>query len=522
MRKDGISDAKYASLPLTVAWQKNAQDDPDQFAKSMSFFASRLKMLSWTNRGCKMPSRESSCGCMPALSCWLSSHPSELRSEVGLAPGMGRNMLIFWIVPCSCEVRWPLGSFLWEFVNWGLLWIECPTQIQITPGSWWCTELPGFLLEYLHVFAECVRFSFLSNCESSGWGHSGWYRWGLWCERSLAELYHETTSSDGNLFGPDLASRGRERWPEHIEAKIRHHDAEALVGRAAEADHPEPGEERRKSVLWEVDEICRIWTDLLYILMNTFFLLLYAKICASAAVALYPHWKSYFRYSGQVCHQTKRTEHEIPTRSQVCKPVGSFWCNDPGFNCFSKEIRATHDKIYFNEAFDNPKDRRYMEKQLHAVNRFKKLSCTDFQQYHFVSLLYWEVSADLWPWIGCEPTWLRKRERPGEAEVFDPTMVQHTLEGKVIEATSIGIRWVVWVLFWETAVLYPPGGKNAKIQLMRWSYLVTISVSCKFWLGTVSWVDSWKRYSALKWNQGTINMHDFSENSFAPVCFYLK
>ena len=66
------------------------------------------------------------------------------------------------------------------------------------------------------------------------------------------------------------------------------------------------------------------------------------------------------------------------------------------------EIRATHDKIYFNEAFDNPKDRRYMEKQLHAVNRFKK------------------------------------RERPGEAEVFDPTMVQHTLEGKVIEATSIG------------------------------------------------------------------------------------
>ena len=69
MRKDGISDAKYASLPLTVAWQKNAQDDPDQFAKPMSFFASRLKMLSWTNRGCKMPSRESSCGCMPALNC---------------------------------------------------------------------------------------------------------------------------------------------------------------------------------------------------------------------------------------------------------------------------------------------------------------------------------------------------------------------------------------------------------------------------------------------------------------------
>lgn len=33
MRKDGISDAKYASLPLTVACQKM----PDQFAKSMSF-----------------------------------------------------------------------------------------------------------------------------------------------------------------------------------------------------------------------------------------------------------------------------------------------------------------------------------------------------------------------------------------------------------------------------------------------------------------------------------------------------
>lgn len=181
----------------------------------------------------------------------------------------------------------------------------------------------------------------------------------------------------------------------------------------------------------------------------------------SAAVAVNPDWKSYFGYSGQVCHQTKRTEQEIPTRSQVCKPVGSFWCNDPGFNCFSKEIRATHDKIYFNEAFDNPKDRRYMEKQLHAVNRFKKLSCTDFQ-YHFVSLLYWEVSAELWPWIGCESTWLRKRERPGEAEVFDPTMVQHTLEGKVIEATSIGIRWIVWVLFWETAVVYPPGGKKRK------------------------------------------------------------
>ena len=33
---------------------------------------------------------------------------------------------------------------------------------------------------------------------------------------------------------------------------------------------------------------------------------------------------------------------------------------------------------------------------------------------------------------------LRRRERPGEAETWDPAMVQHTLEGKVPEATAIG------------------------------------------------------------------------------------
>eukprot|EP00438_Fugacium_kawagutii_P024426 Skav202099 [mRNA] locus=scaffold1980:24708:37417:+ [translate_table: standard] len=48
---------------------------------------------------------------------------------------------------------------------------------------------------------------------------------------------------------------------------------------------------------------------------------------------------------------------------------------ESGAPCFAKEIRARHDKIYFNDAFANPKDRRYMEKQLPAVNRFKKLSC---------------------------------------------------------------------------------------------------------------------------------------------------
>eukprot|EP00435_Cladocopium_sp_Y103_P075303 s223_g56.t1 len=66
------------------------------------------------------------------------------------------------------------------------------------------------------------------------------------------------------------------------------------------------------------------------------------------------------------------------------------------------EIRANHDKIYFTKAFPDPKDRRYMEKQLPTTDRFKR------------------------------------KERPGEPFSWDPAMVQHTLEGKVAEATAIG------------------------------------------------------------------------------------
>ncbi|CAK9053328.1 Hypothetical protein (Fragment), partial [Durusdinium trenchii] len=60
------------------------------------------------------------------------------------------------------------------------------------------------------------------------------------------------------------------------------------------------------------------------------------------------------------------------------------------------DIRAKHDLIYYHEAFPDPKDRRYMEKQLPAVNRFKK-----------------------------------------EDGSWDPTMVQH-LKGQVIKAIPTG------------------------------------------------------------------------------------
>ena len=46
------------------------------------------------------------------------------------------------------------------------------------------------------------------------------------------------------------------------------------------------------------------------------------------------------------------------------------------FQPATKEIRATHDKIYFNEAFPDHKDRRYLEKHLPAPDLFKKLCCT--------------------------------------------------------------------------------------------------------------------------------------------------
>ena len=39
----------------------------------------------------------------------------------------------------------------------------------------------------------------------------------------------------------------------------------------------------------------------------------------------------------------------------------------------AEDIRAKHDLIHYHEAFPDPKDRRYMEKQLPAVNRFKRL-----------------------------------------------------------------------------------------------------------------------------------------------------
>ena len=44
---------------------------------------------------------------------------------------------------------------------------------------------------------------------------------------------------------------------------------------------------------------------------------------------------------------------------------------------------------------------------------------------------------------------LRRRERAGEPEEWDPTMVQHTLEGKVLEATGIG-RWAPCLVCCET------------------------------------------------------------------------
>eukprot|EP00913_Durusdinium_trenchii_P012041 g11313.t1 len=62
----------------------------------------------------------------------------------------------------------------------------------------------------------------------------------------------------------------------------------------------------------------------------------------------------------------------------------------------AEDIRAKHDLIYYHEAFPDPKDRRYMEKQLPAVNRFKK-----------------------------------------EDGSWDPTMVQH-LKGQVIKAIPTG------------------------------------------------------------------------------------
>lgn len=70
----------------------------------------------------------------------------------------------------------------------------------------------------------------------------------------------------------------------------------------------------------------------------------------------------------------KETCLQYPILSHSNVSLASHHCHHHSVK--TKEIRATHDKIYFNEAFANPKDRRYMEKQLPATNRFKKLCCT--------------------------------------------------------------------------------------------------------------------------------------------------